>query len=150
MKEDYQKALKKLILYFLLNSVFFNGQSKTKVAWSSWPVAPQVPKHVHKKSFISYKLSEQVWCYKSGFLSYYKNDICKYMQENSWHHKLFHCHFSFWIWKVWKGTEKIQKSEYLEDARSFLDEIKNICHSCWRAIIRWKNKNLIKNNGRKL
>ena len=103
-----------------------------------------------KTCFISYMLSEQVWCYKSGFLSYYKNYICKYMQENSWHHKLFHCHFSFWIWKVWKGTEKIQKFEYLEDERSFLDEIKNICHSCWRAIIRWKNKNLIKNNGRKL
>ena len=28
------------------------------------------------------------------------------------------------IWKVWKGREKIQKFEYLENERSFLDEIK--------------------------
>ena len=30
MKEDYQKALKKLILFFLLNPVPFNGQSYLK------------------------------------------------------------------------------------------------------------------------
>ena len=30
MKEDYQKALKKLILFFLLNPVPFNGQSHQK------------------------------------------------------------------------------------------------------------------------
>ena len=29
------------------------------------------------------------------------------MQANSWHHKLFQFHTSFWIWKVWKGREKI-------------------------------------------
>ena len=31
------------------------------------------------------------------------------MQANSWHHKLFHFHLSFWIWKVWKEREKITK-----------------------------------------
>ena len=66
------------------------------------------------------------------------------MQANSWHHKLFHFHLPFWIWKVWKGREKIQKCEYLE--KSFSDEIKkSIFHSFWMAIIWWKNKNLIKN-----
>ena len=35
-------------------------------------------------------------------------------------------HLSFRIWKVWKGTGKL---EYLENEKSFLDEIKNIFHS---------------------
>ena len=30
MKEDYQKALKKLTLFFLSNPVFFNGQNYQK------------------------------------------------------------------------------------------------------------------------
>ena len=34
-----------------------------------------------------------------------------------------------------KEEEKIQKFEYLENEKSFLDEIKNIFHSSWRAII---------------
>ena len=31
------------------------------------------------------------------------------MKANSWHHKLFHFHLSFLIWKVWKGSGKITK-----------------------------------------
>ena len=49
-----------------------------------------------------------------------------------------------------KEEEKLQKSEYLENEKNFLDEIKNTFHSFWRAIIRWKNKNLIKKSGHKL
>ena len=76
-------------------------------------------------SFISYVLADQVWwCNIMQFLSYSKNYICKFMQANSWHHKLFHFHLSFLIWKVWKG-KKLQKLEYLENEKSFLDEIKN-------------------------
>ena len=70
-------------------------------------------------------LSDQVWrCNVKQFLSYSKNYICKFMQVSSWHHKLFHFHLSFWIWKVWKGREKLQKFEYLENEKSFLDERK--------------------------
>ena len=39
-------------------------------------------------------------------------------------HQLFHFHFSFWVWKVWIGREKIQKLEYLKKKKSFLGEIK--------------------------
>ena len=58
-------------------------------------------------------------------MSYSRNYICKFMQVNSWHHKLFHFHLSFWIWKVWKG-KKSQKFEYLktEKSLSFGDKIK--------------------------
>ena len=52
--------------------------------------------------------------------------------------------------KCGKEGEKLQKFEYFEKEMSFLDEIKNTFHSFWRAIIWWKNKNLIKNSGHKL
>ena len=35
----------------------------------------------------------------------------------------------FALLKVWKGREKIQKFKYLENEKSFLDEIKNIFYS---------------------
>ena len=47
------------------------------------------------------------------------------MQANSWHHKLFHFSLSFGIWKVWKKGKKLEKFEYLEKEKTFLDEIKN-------------------------
>ena len=40
--------------------------------------------------------------------------------------------------------------EYLGNKKSFVDETKNTFHSFGRAIIWWKNKNLIKNSGHKL
>ena len=101
------------------------------------------------QKFISYILSDQVWwCNIEWFLSYSKNYTCKFMQANSWHHKLFTC--SFESGKRRKEEEKLLKFEYLEEEKSFLDEIKNIFHSFWRAIIWLKNKNLIKNSGQKL
>ena len=42
------------------------------------------------------------------------------------------------------GKMEIQKFEYLENKKSFLDEIKSIFHNFWRDIIWWKNKNLMK------
>ena len=48
------------------------------------------------------------------------------MQANSWHHKLFHFRLPFWIWKFGKEGKKLQKFEYLENEKSFFDEIKNI------------------------
>ena len=38
------------------------------------------------------------------------------MQASSWHHKLFHFHLPFWIWKVLN----------LKNEKNFLDEMKNI------------------------
>ena len=40
--------------------------------------------------------------------------------------------------------KKLQKFEYLDSEKSFLDEIKNIFHNFCKAIIWWNNKNLIK------
>ena len=51
--------------------------------------------------------------------------------------------------KCGKEEQKLQKFEYLENEKSFLDETKNIFHSFSRAITWWKNKNL-KNTSFKL
>ena len=40
--------------------------------------------------------------------------------------------------KCGKKEKKLQKFEYLENKKSFLDEIKNIFHDFERAIIWWK------------
>ena len=45
-----------------------------------------------------------------------------------------------WLTGRKSGNMEIQKFEYLESKKSFLDGIKNICHSFWRAIIWWKRK----------
>ena len=79
----------------------------------------------------------------------FQNYICKFTQANSWHHKWFHFHLSFFIWKVWKGMENITKTWISRERNSFLDEI-NIFNSFWRAIIWWKSKKLIKNSRPKL
>ena len=150
MKEDYQKPIKKLNLVFLLNPVTVNVQSynKQKVPGNSDYSLFRLQNKFRKFLYI---LSDQVWwCNIKQLLSYFKNYICKFMKANSWHHKLFHFHLSFCIWKVWKGREKIQKFEYLETKKSFLDKIKSTFHSFWRAIIWWRNKKLIKNSRHKL
>ena len=46
------------------------------------------------------------------------------MQANLWHHKLFHFYFPFWTGKCGKEGKKLEKFEYLENKKSFLDEIK--------------------------
>ena len=48
---------------------------------------------------------------------------------NSWHHKLFHIYLSFWIWKVRKGRKTFQKFEYLENEKSFYNEMNNFFYN---------------------
>ena len=43
-----------------------------------------------------------------------------------------------------EAKTEIEKFNYLKNEKSFFDEIKSIFHSFWKAIIWWKNKNLIK------
>ena len=130
MKEDYQKAFKKFISFFLSNSVSFIGQSylKQKRSGTSDQLLFRLLNKFRKIPLLAIYYLTKFDDIKQ-FLSYSKNYICKFVQANSWHHQLFHFHLSFHIWKVWEGRDKIQKCEYLENKKSFLDEIKNIFHS---------------------
>ena len=61
--------------------------------------------------------------YASHFMTSYSTSICPFESG-----------------KCEKEGKKSQKFEYLENEKSFLDEIKNIFHSFWRAIIWWEIK----------
>ena len=61
------------------------------------------------------------WCHKIQDLSWIE------LSSNGWQGEQ-------------EGKMEIQKFEYLEKEKSFLDEIKNIFHSFWRAIVWWKIK----------
>ena len=83
-----------------------------------------------KYAFIRYMLSDQVWwCNVNQFLNNSKNYICKFMQVNWWHHKLFQSHWSFRIWKVWKGKEKIIKIWKSQERKKLFRLTKNIFHN---------------------
>ena len=75
-------------------------------------------------------------------MSHSKNCIWKLMQAISWH-QIIPLQFVLLNLEVPKGREKSQKLEYLEKEKNLLDEIKNIFHNFKRAIIWWRNKNLI-------
>ena len=147
MEEYYQKKFKKLTLFFLLNTVLFNGQNYQKqkgprtrdqLLFRLWDK--------FKKIFL-YVFDQVWWCILKWFLSYSNKYICKFMRANSWRHKLFHSYLSLWICKIWKGIKKnLQKFENFENKMNFFNEIKNIFYNFWRAIILVKNKNLIKNS----
>ena len=87
-------------------------------------------KQVQKNSFIRYILSDQVWwCNIKQVLSYHKKYIFKFMQKihDVINYSTSICPFEFR--KCGKEGKKSQKCEYLENEKSFLDEIKNIFHS---------------------
>ena len=109
MKEDYQKALKKLTLFFLSNPVSFNEQNYQNKRGLELVTSRSLGYKTSSKVFL-YILSDQVlWCNVKQFLSYSKNYICKFIQINRWYHNIFHFHLSLWIWKLWKGREKLIK-----------------------------------------
>ena len=51
------------------------------------------------------------------------------MQDNLWHHKFSTSICSFESGKCGEEEKKLEKFEYLENEKSFLDKIKTIFHS---------------------
>ena len=153
MKEDYKKAWKKLSLFFPLNPVPFNGQSyqKQKGPGTSDQLVFRLQNKFRKiPLLVIYYLNKFDDVIQSSFWVISKvtsANLCKPI------HVIINYSTSicpFVSGKCVKEGKKLQKFEYLENEKSFLDEIKNIFHSFWRAIIWWKNKNLIKNSRHKL
>ena len=106
-----EKTLKSLVSFFFwTQSLLIDKITKTKKGLEL--VISPFSSHDTSSEKLLYSLyiTDQVWwCNVKQFLSHFKNHICKFMQVNSWHHKLFRFHLSFWIWKVWKGRGKITK-----------------------------------------
>ena len=109
MKEHYERAFKKINFIIFFNPVPFNRQSyqKQKRSGTSHQLLFKSQNKFWKiPLFVIYYLTKFDDKMQSSFWVIPKNYICKFMQVNSWHHKLFHFHLSFWIWKVWKEREK--------------------------------------------
>ena len=68
-------------------------------------------------------------------------NLCKPIHDII-NHSIFICPFE--SGKCGKETKKLQKFECLKNKNSFLHEIESIFYNFWRAIIWWRNKNLIK------
>ena len=152
MKEDYQKAFKKLTLFFLSNPVPFNGQNyqKQKGPGTSDQTLLKLRNKVRKiPLLVTYYLTtfdDVIW---GGYWVIPKityANLCKPIHDII-NYSVFICPFE--SRERGKEGKKLQKFEYLENEMSFFNEIKNI-YNFWRAIIWWKNKNLIKNNGHKV
>ena len=101
MKEDYQKALKILTLFFLLNLFTFNDGLHDQVWWCNIKWLLVIPK------ITSANLYKTIY------------DIINY--------STFICPFE--SGKRGKEGKKLQNIEYLENEKSFFDVIKNIFHS---------------------
>ena len=80
MKEDYQKALKKLTLFFLLNPVSFNGQSYLK---QKRPGTSDQSLFRLQNNFRKIPLLITYYLTKLDEKNDSKNYICKFMQANS-------------------------------------------------------------------
>ena len=147
------KSLKKVnFIFFLPNPVPVNEQSyqKQKGPGTSNQSLSRSQNKFRKITFlVIYYLTKFDIIIKSSFWVIPKivsSNLCKPIHDINY----FTSIWPFESGKCWKEGKKLQKLEYLENEKSFLDEIKNIFHSFWRATISWKNKNLIKNSGHKL
>ena len=152
MKEDYQKSFKKSPLFFLPNPVSFNVQTYQNQKGPGDLLRlrnkfGKIPLLVTSHIMIIHHVR---WCNVMQLLSYFKSSVCKFLQANSWHHKLFYFHSAFCVRKVWKGREKMTKNWISRERKElFRWNGKNFSYF-WRAIIWWKNKEMIKNSTRKL
>ena len=132
MKEDYQKALKKLTLFFLSNPVPFNGQSYQKQKGSG--TSDQSLFRLQKKFkniplLVIYYLNKFDDAIESSFWvipKFTSVNLCKPI-----HHIInnFTSICSFECGKCGKEGKNLKKFEHLENKKCFLVEIKNISHS---------------------
>ena len=157
MKEGYHNALKKLNLFF------FRTQSllMAKVLKKKWPgTSDQSFFRLQNKSrkiplSVIYYLTKFDDIIKSGFWVIPKitsANLCKPIHDII-NYSISIC--SFESKKCGKEGKKLyliylDYTEFLESEKRFFHEIKNIFYSFWKAIIWWKEKNLIKNSGHKL
>ena len=138
MKEDHQKTLKRVTLFFLLNPVPFNRQNyqKQKGPGTSDQSLFRLQNNFRKiPLLLMYYLTKFDDLIQSGFwviLKMTSANLCKpnYDIKN---YSTSICPFE--SWKCRKEGKKLQKFEYLENDKSFLDEIKYIFHSFWRPIL---------------
>ena len=123
MKEDYQKPIKQLTLFFLLNPVSFNGQSYQKQKrpeTSDMSLLRLWNKFTKISLLVIYYLSKFDDVIKSSFWvipNITPANLCKPIDDII-NYSYSICPFE--SGKRGKEEEKLQKFEYLENGKSFL------------------------------
>ena len=141
LERGLSKNLKKLTLFFLSKPVPFNGQSyrKQKGPGTSDPLLFRLQnKYREIPLLVIYYLTKYDDTIKSGFWVIPKitsGNLCKPIHDII-NYSTSICPFE--SGKFGKEEKKLQKIEYLDNERSFLDGIKNVFHSFWWPIILWK------------
>ena len=127
-----------LTLFFLLNSVPFNGQNcwNQKQPGTSNQSLLRLQNTLKQISLLVMyyltKFDDGFWVIPKLFSA----NLCKPIHDII-NYSTFTCLFE--SYKCGKEGKKLQKFEYLKKEKSFFNEIKNIFCSFWRAIIWWKN-----------
>ena len=123
MKEDYQKPIKQLTFFFLLNPVSFNGQSYQKQKrpeTSDMSLLRLWNKFTKISLLVIYYLSKFDDVVKSSFWvipNITPANLCKPIDDII-NYSYSICPFE--SGKRGKEEEKLQKFEYLENGKSFL------------------------------
>ena len=136
MKEDYQKASKKVNYNFSFESLFFPGsftgqsyQKQKGPGTSNQPLFRLKIKFRKIPLLVIYYLTKFDGIILSSFRVIPKISSANLRKPI---HDIINYSTSIWPFefeKCGKEGKKIQKFEYLENEKSFLDEIKNIFHS---------------------
>ena len=127
MKEDYQKPLKILILFFLSNPVPFHGQSYQKQkrpGTSDLSLFRLQNKFTKISLLVIYYLTKFDGVIQSSFWvipNIAPANLCKSIYDII-NYSTSVCRFE--SGRSGKEQKKLQKFEYLEDEKSFSDEIK--------------------------
>ena len=132
------KSLKKITLFFLSNPVPLNGQSyhKQKGPGTSDKFLFRLQNKFRKiLLLVIYYLTKFDDIIRSDFWVTSKitsANLCKPIRDINYSTSI--CPFE--SGKCGKKGKKLQKFKYLENKKSFLDEIKNIFHSFWWAMMK--------------
>ena len=131
MKGDYQKPLKRSTLFFLSNLVPFNRQyyQKQKGPWTSDESLFRLRNKFTKTSLLVLyyltKFDGVIWSSSWVIPKITPANLCKPVHDINYSTSIY----SFKSRKWGKEVRKLQKFEYLENEKSFLDKMKNILHS---------------------
>ena len=134
MKEDNQKPIKTLTLLFLFllmdsyqkqkrpgtsDLLLFRLQNNfTKISLLVIYYLTKVDGVIQHSFWVIPNITPANLCKPIHDIINYSTSICPFVSSG----------------KCGKEEEKLQKFEYLKNEKSFLDKIKNIFHSFWRAI----------------
>ena len=147
-KTIIQKLSKRLSLFFLLNQVLFSGQSYQK---QIGPVTPdqllfRLENKLMEISLLIMHYLTKFGIIYSGFWVVPKItsvNLCKPIYDI-----INYSNFICWVWVVCKRREENWKIGISQERKELFRW--NKFHDFWRAVIWCKNKDLIKNSGRKL